>query len=957
MPRPEKAKPYQRHYHNTKATKAMLQQLPGWMKMRNDQDSAGYQFMNAAVGMEAQRIDELIVESLANQYPTTADPNEPWRLYETTHDTKLGTIPFPDFVTASGTLHDGRVGQITLVEVDDVFDLFRNPPTRIYPASRELTKILEEDDFSRVVYDDPGLWTDSGGVMLFASGVCEQEAATPFGTARVQAYNSSIAFSTFPFDQLDEKYYSIEAEVTVGAANGSAGVYMRETTTTIPVINPISRTYSYNYVVTSNANRDLTKVQLYISSTFLDTLLLWEKNLDTELPGGTPVKLRLDAESIENNNVRFTMYLKGGTASGVAPTGDPEFFARYIDSEYKLEGTTSPLIQGHGLINIFADNWGPGDTYIWDNWFLRIPQRENTIDFSEFFDENITAFSYIRNYDPSGVLDAQEAYLVGVDKDTEDTSNYNTYIIASSGVPSASFSTDLYHLHGYNYGRIDQNYDNIGSDEILAFVSGVATLEETPIEATFSLHDMLNLDSNKDATIVPASSYVLDRSAKTVTWVTPTTRRSQYFAEYQYPQYRKANYVTTTSSFWNNQTWGTGPLFSTSSTDDYTGSAITVEDAYTAYPSGRLLVADPLELRPGSIAKVSATFPLTKTGVWTYPSGTTLTINMDHPLFVSTNPEAVHLSSAAGPVVTRDRFRPQVSGSVVTIPALLHDTWAELDYTVYFNAELDDYEVVSEASLASSGTAHAYQDDWIIVNQMDPINHRRQDFVHPMTAIPLVHPSGDVNLALQQLDLAKLTITTDLSFKGIAYDKDQHLVWLLEQNNFRLHSYDPDNGSIVGQYNIFKPNRFSTSYNSSIAISGSLMPYVPHDRPSGVILGGMVYLNDFLYILDTADAQIYRINTFDHYNMDREYDLDGNEVYPPFTFPSGVTPADVTDITVDRNNNFLVAEGQDAKSWVLGYDYYIVDQGNAKIFYREKYDTIVEIALPRRHLEPDRGDL
>jgi hypothetical protein len=202
--------------------------------------------------------------------------------------------------------------------------------------------------------------------------------------------------------------------------------------------------------------------------------------------------------------------------------------------------------------------------------------------------------------------------------------------------------------------------------------------------------------------------------------------------------------------------------------------------------------------------------------------------------------------------------------------------------------------------------------------------------------------------------LKDFAAVTTLDFRGIAYDIDQSIVWTVENNNARLYAYDSNTGDLLQNWNILKPNRLASGNLAQVQVSGVNYPYLPQDLPS-VDFAGMVYYKDFLYLLERNDAKIYRINTFDHYTMDVEYDENGVAVWPPFPFPSGVSPQTVWDITVDRDENFLVATGSGAVKWELKYDYYIPDQNTGQIFYRELYDSIFT-DLPGPTLGSTRGD-
>jgi hypothetical protein len=223
-----------------------------------------------------------------------------------------------------------------------------------------------------------------------------------------------------------------------------------------------------------------------------------------------------------------------------------------------------------------------------------------------------------------------------------------------------------------------------------------------------------------------------------------------------------------------------------------------------------------------------------------------------------------------------------------------------------------------------------------------------------MTILKLVHASGAVASGLAFTALKDFSAKANLDFRGVTYDMDQNILWTLENNNARLYAYDGDSGSLIKTWNILKPNRFASGSLANIQISGVNYPFISHDLPV-VDFAGMVYFKDFLYVLDRTSASIYRINAFDHFTMDVEYNTAGGRVYPAFPFPSGTSAYAVWDVTMDRDENMLVATGSGAVKWELKYDYYIPDYRTGQIFYRELYDSVTT-KLPGPTQASTRGD-
>lgn len=956
MAKEVKARPYSRHYHLAPETYKMLEDLPGWMVMRRHPESNGFQFINATAGLEGERVNNLLESALNNQYPGSANINEPYKVYTTIHDQNQGVMPIPNKVMAFDIDASGGKSWHDLIQVDDVIDLFESPPTRLVPSNfKDALEVSHTSNFKIELSDGlivrlgTGRWTD----WIVPEGIFtvvwySQSTWRASESANWQENPASAVFNK----DLDN-WHAAQVNVSLREANKDAGVIVRSTPDaqncyflSIQSGEGETAEYIYKAVLYKRVNGTFTTL---LSKTF-DRYSL-----------ASFVTCKLEAKNLDNQNVQLKMYV--GTSED------------NLDSSWTyVDSSSTKHTEGRSGI-MSSSSWSSGQRIEFDDFKILEPVRKGTRYLSGDFLENqkIHALSYFVDYQPSGVLLAREGLIVGLQKDAIIASGYNGVIILASG--NSSFEDNLYLHDKFTWGKSTQSFDSKGFDDVPRFNgSGHAELLNIPISGTLKLYDIMNLDSGGNATLISPDAYTATYSASgTIQWNTPSSGTSQYIAEYDYALYTRGRFVTTRDAKWDHQKWtNTGPIFSSTSLPEYKGTKVDFQEVLsTTFPSGRALALDPTEVRPGANVRVNFTYTNYVTGTWNSPETTDLELTIDDPWFKTAHELGVHLYSsnevaASGLVITRDLYNPTISGSLVKIPspplAASGYQWNSLDYKIYYLGEIKyndsrtplQFDTVQSISTAS-GAADPYPDDWILANTFDPETHERRRFIKPMTIVPLTHPSGRILDLMRKAPYTNFEVLVPLDFRGIAYDKDRDSIWSLEQTNRQLYQHSAD-GGFVSKHNILKPNRNIEPNRKWITLSGVLLPFLPQEPFTEANLTGLVYLQDFLYIIDTTNKVVRRINTFDIFTMDEEYDSSGSGVFEPFPLPTGAIPEDIWDISLNRDNDLLITTPSGYITCQFKYDYWIPDTNQNRIVYREKYD-IVDLDLDLETQNVDRGDV
>lgn len=163
---------YDRPHHQSDETIKIIQYFAPWMQMTN-QKSTGYQFINSLYGQYGEKTNGLIEGLKDNFHVDTGYENEPYRIYETIHNTASGSIPQDISITVpqeTSKLHSipsGTLGTTTwtMVVADDEEDFFNGYPTRLswdpgkdkHNTTGDMTGLVFVRDWKKV---------DASGVVL-----------------------------------------------------------------------------------------------------------------------------------------------------------------------------------------------------------------------------------------------------------------------------------------------------------------------------------------------------------------------------------------------------------------------------------------------------------------------------------------------------------------------------------------------------------------------------------------------------------------------------------------------------------------------------------------------------------------------------------------------------------------------------------------------------------------------
>lgn len=320
-------------------------------------------------------------------------------------------------------------------------------------------------------------------------------------------------------------------------------------------------------------------------------------------------------------------------------------------------------------------------------------------------------------------------------------------------------------------------------------------------------------------------------------------------------------------------------------------------------------------------------------------------------------------------------------------------------------------------SLASGVKDHPFPLEYRIVKIKNPWTDKEMDHLIPYTIFDLsqVLSSGNVanvEFALQNLDRRKLDVRTFYDFTGIAYDEDskdefnQPVLWILERNNQLLFKQRLNDRRVIQKFPLFCPNPVSYSGNLTVVASGILphgehpvegyeftpifdginqtgsprvtarssrgnFPWIPYDLDidqdipvSGVIyrdVRGLIYYAGFFHILDKtskAKNQFFYpgFSVYPSGDITLLHTMDSFREHKFCTIPSGLqllNSQNPTDITIDRDENFLVSEAEllggtsgIIQKYIPKYDYAFVQNDNrnkSTIYYRERYPSGVSI--------------
>lgn len=611
----------------------------------------------------------------------------------------------------------------------------------------------------------------------------------------------------------------------------------------------------------------------------------------------------------------------------------------------------------------------------------------NTYDEEDFFNYHPTRITYRSADDatPSGLLGDMTGLTYVRDWSKVDSSGVviipeqDVFIVnqnLSSPVESVVKSTVIYStawelLDSYDYGSGNQNYNTVGAYETITNPSGTHTFKFDPIDSTLQVCDYINLDAAGDVQVLPSTYYTVTR---TVTdYVTSTTlamsgvnpyndvdvMHSNYFVQYQYRKMDYPKQVSTSSAQWDIQKHASSPVF-TSVPINYNGTVVSHGIAITPSGSDFALRVDPRDIRPGFTATIKFDYIQYNDTNWNNDVAFSLDLGTDSE-FLNTAASGIHVYKDYEEIT--EWFDPVLSGvSFAYIPARNMNWAPPLTVRCYYNARKTYSSVVGVQSFHRDKTGvDPYPRDYMIEGS----------YLVPFTILPITESDTYVNNALVAATSDAFEVTTNLSFDGIAYDEDKNCFWMIESNNTSLYKVRPSDGAVTGKWNIFKtPNYVFDEYKS--VASGVLdefgkfkheYPFVSHELDAERSVTGCVYFKDFLYINSNSGTGIvatangtghviggdglYRLDTYADRVMDVEYNTDGTEKHPHFTWPTGVTG--VVDLTMDEVEDIRAVVPSAVKKIGLHYDYVVIDSDDevtrGTVYYREQYEAGVDVGI------------
>lgn len=579
----------------------------------------------------------------------------------------------------------------------------------------------------------------------------------------------------------------------------------------------------------------------------------------------------------------------------------------------------------------------------------------------------ITGLTYVRDWtkvDSSGVvlIPEQDVYIVNQDLQTPQSGDFRSAVV---------YDTDWVRLDTYDYGLAYQDYDHTGKYELITDPSGY-TLEYNPIASTVRVYDYINLDDGT-AQVMPTGNYTV--TSGTVDYVTTTTialsginpwnryptEYSSYFLEYQYRKHDYPKQITTSATSWAIQKQASPPIFVSHPTH-YAGTIIRHELARSTSGLNMALRVDSRDLRPGSVADIRFDYVAASDVSWGNTSPFSHDLSSDAS-FLNTTSGGAHIIHDSNDITYY--FRPALSGdSTIYIPSLSPAPHSgPLTVRMYYNAR-GTYEATAVQSFSSMSTgSDPYPMDYMVEN----------GYLIPYSILPLSDGDPYVNASLLSSRADQFTVTTDLIFNGIAYDKDKDCYWILESNNLCLYRVRPSDGATIGKYNIFKvPNYYLSGYVSQA--SARVDSYNQHytnypfldqevDVPTRVA-AGMVYYRDTLYISSSASGVtvynktgsgtgiiggtgIYRLDTYNERVRDMEWNGTPAETYPHYPAPSGY--GTIVDLTLNEED-LLAATTSGILTMGMHYDYTLIDSTvgvtRGTVYYRDQYTDVVVSGYP-----------
>jgi hypothetical protein len=598
--------------------------------------------------------------------------------------------------------------------------------------------------------------------------------------------------------------------------------------------------------------------------------------------------------------------------------------------------------------------------------FFMAPPTRLTYDVDDdvYLGEYITGITFAKNYsknDASGniITPKQDVYIVNIMNSTPASGEGSTIL----------YNTSWEAIDGNDYGIGYQDYDNTSLYEVVKDPSGYI-LNYIPIDGTLVLYDYVNVDASGNAQVIPEDNYSINNEV--VNYISQSTiimsgvnpyndmpiGNSNYFVEYQYKKFDYPKCVTSNSNLWHNQVILDTPTF-TSGPTNYNGTKITHTIANTPGDGVALLSVDTRDVRPGRQVNVEFNYVIASDVIWDNNSELEIDLTVD-PNYVETNVSGVHVYNDNREIT--NFFSPEFDSGVFTIPASTVPFNPPFGVRAYYSANKTYSGITAVQSFnLLSGGVDPYPYDYII----------EDGYLLPMSIIPVSDVIEEINDELITSYSNQFTVTTELSFDGITFDKDKNCFWMIEKNNISLYKINAVNGGIMDKWNIFKPPNFYTSEYKSM-VSGVYdeinnyaidYPFKPQDIDVDTRdVRGCLYYKDYLYIVSMAPISItigdyqvggsgiYRIDTYNDRVMDIEYSQDG-EVNPHFPLPivsgTGILGEDINDISLDNDENIIVAEGNYVKKLKVRYDYTLINSSDnvarGTVFYRELYDGGVDV--------------
>ena len=269
--------------------------------------------------------------------------------------------------------------------------------------------------------------------------------------------------------------------------------------------------------------------------------------------------------------------------------------------------------------------------------------------------ETITAAD--KDFDVSGIIGL--TYLVGHPLLPSGGYLVNWNVRASDPSGSILYDHDWIPVSGFAYGLERQSFDETGSDEELHVgpYNTSGELTHDPLAGSLEIYDILNLDASGNARFVPAEEYTL--TANEVAFVDPS---SLYIAEYNWERFQRSKAITTTAKYHIVQRWTGSPLL----VKDDPGVTLTVVPHEIILSEGAALRVHPMDIRPSGTAEVEFRHVRSEEFTWSDPSASGITVRVEDPNFVQTNPEAVRLYSGNSLVIP-DPYDREVEGSRIHI--------------------------------------------------------------------------------------------------------------------------------------------------------------------------------------------------------------------------------------------------------------------------------------------------